>query len=73
MNFTLHRDEFHDKIVMHLEIEGGEYVRANLTPFDRLLVRDCEGSAKASDHLLALETIVRRIEECAAPENTAKP
>lgn len=49
--------------VYTLRIGSGEMVRANLRPFDRVLIADCEGSDKVSDKLLALETIARRVEE----------
>lgn len=67
----MQRNDYDDKITVRLEIACGEYVRASLDHFDRLLIRDCEGSEKVSDHLLALETIVRRIEESAPPSTTA--
>jgi hypothetical protein len=63
MKLVIQRSDYDLKLQVLLEIEGHEYSRAKLTAFDRLLLDDCEGSDKASDKLLALETIVRRIEE----------
>lgn len=65
MKWQLYRDECRDVIGMRLEIDGSEYMRASLTSFDHALIQDCETSDKLSDRLLALETIVRRIEESA--------
>lgn len=49
-------------------------LRARLTPFDRVLIRDCNrADATVADRVLALETLVRRCEEAAAaavPERT---
>lgn len=60
----MQRNVYDDKIIVRLEIDGHDYAHAaNLTHFDHLLIAECERSDKASDKLLALETIVRRIEE----------
>jgi hypothetical protein len=63
VKFIMERDACDDKIKVLLEIDGHEWMRAQLDHFDKLLIRDCEGSEKASDKLLMLETIVRRIEQ----------
>lgn len=70
MKFQMQRDICADKIKVMLEIDGYEYMAAGLDHFDRLLIRECEGSDKTSDKLLALETIVRRIEERVPTDTT---
>ena len=46
-----------------LRISDAEFSSMLLSKFDRLLIDECDGSEKISDKLLALETIVRRIED----------
>lgn len=52
-----------DERVYTLTLTGSEMTAVELHEFDKLLLRECETSGKISDKLLALETIVRRIEE----------
>lgn len=63
MKIEIQRADYDDKILVRIEIEGFEYTRAKFSPFDRMLIADCETSEKVSDKLLALETIARKIEE----------
>jgi hypothetical protein len=50
-----------DEVVYTLTLNGGDLARARLTTYDRLLLADCDASI--ADRLLALELIVRRIEQ----------
>lgn len=53
-----------DRILsVRLAIEENEIARAQFNRFDELLISECEKSEKVSDKLLALETIVRKIEQ----------
>lgn len=53
--------------VYTLELSNHDFERANLTNFDRALLRDIEHGPESTtpiaDQLLGLETIVSRIEE----------
>jgi hypothetical protein len=67
MKFSIERHDYDDTLRVVLVLEGSREIKPmNLTHFDRVLIHDCEDSDKASDKLLALETIVRRIEEATA-------
>ena len=61
-----------DERTYTLKLCMGELIAGTLYEFDRRLIAECEASDKVSDKLLALETIVRRIEESATTENSAK-
>jgi len=49
--------------IYQLTIEDTEFVLAPLDTFDLMLIRECDTSNAVADKLLALETIVRRIEQ----------
>lgn len=72
MIFAMHEDAAQDKRTYTLTIQGGEWTRARLHAFDRLLIAECEASDKVSDKVLALETIARRIEESAPVSTTVQ-
>ncbi len=57
------RDPANQQDVFQIKIRDSDYVLAELQPFDRLLIKECEKSQLVSDKLLALETIIRRMEE----------
>lgn len=58
------RDSGEDSpVIFTLMITASERVAARLDDWDRRLIAECEKSSSISDKLLALETIVRRIEE----------
>lgn len=50
-------------LTISLEIERFEMACATLHDFDRALFRECEKSNSIADKFLALETLIRRIEE----------
>ena len=56
-------DIFKHTVRYILEIDRSDYADFFPTEFDDLLIQECNASEKISDKLLALETIVRRIEE----------
>lgn len=72
MIFQMEENLERDARTYTLKVRGDELVTATLFPFDRRLIAECEASDKISDKLLALETIVRRVEEsCAVLERKA--
>jgi hypothetical protein len=50
------------QIDIKLTYTDSEFIKLPMSKLDRLLYRECEGSQKASDKLLALENFVRRLE-----------
>jgi hypothetical protein len=52
-----------NETLYYLRISDCELVMAELDTFDIMLIRECDTSASVADKLLALETIVRRIEQ----------
>ncbi len=64
MKFTDFYTEGTDIRTWTLVLDGAEIVRAKLDDFDHRVLADCSGAdATVSDKLLALEILVRRIEE----------
>ena len=63
MIFEYWRHPATNNLTISLEIEGFELECAELKDFDRALFRECEKSNSIADKFLALETLVRRIEE----------
>lgn len=51
-----------DVLEFHLKIYPLDMMKVQLDSFDRLLLKDCGASESCADKLLALETLVRRIE-----------
>lgn len=64
MNFYMEKS-MDGVLSVRLTIEERDMVHARFDRFDELLIKECEGSGMASDKLLALETIVRKIEQAA--------
>ena len=63
MRLTMWREDESNEQVYQLRIPAHEQMTAKFHDFDRLLLADCDRSAKVSDTLLGLEVIARRIEE----------
>jgi len=56
-------DDSAKRKIYKLEIDNFELYKVSFYSHDRLLFDECEKSDKISDKLLALEKVVRRIEE----------
>jgi hypothetical protein len=69
MIFSMQENVERDERTYTLRVSLSEIVPRTMYDFDRAVIRECEASGKVSDKLLALETIVRRIEESAATES----
>lgn len=63
MRATEYHDFKTDEDVFELRFNTLDMVECPLDNFDRALLHECNKSKKVSDKLLALETIVRRLEE----------
>lgn len=63
MELVYYTDKIKGVSHYNLTVPDGDLAKMKLHDFDRLLLVECEKSKKVSDKLLALETIVRRIEE----------
>jgi hypothetical protein len=64
VKLDVHQPHDRDERVYTLTIPGGDLMRARFDRFDRLLLADCQSpDATVADSLLALELIVRRIEQ----------
>ena len=66
MKFEANTDTETGDRTFTLRISSIDLRDVNLTNFDALLLSECEKSPKISDKVLALETLVRRIEESLA-------
>lgn len=68
VKFELQRDHWPEVIRFSGELTMNELVRLDLSPLDRALVNDVNGSGgQAADYLLVLEMLFRRLSEQAAP------
>ena len=64
MNFSVFKDPETNTTVYRLTITSDDQVTAaRLTDLDHRLFKECSKSELVSDKILALETLVRRIEE----------
>lgn len=72
MKFELNKDCLTYKLTMCLELGPDDMSRARLNHWDNVLITSCEKSDKVSDKLLALETLVRRVEEGVLREDTER-
>lgn len=61
-----------NNLTISLEIEGSEFESVELTGLDRALFRECEKSNTIADKFLALETLIRRLEEQQKRERDGK-
>jgi len=63
MKFQYRRDLTTNATHYYLVLEDADVAWAPLDQFDRMLIKECEGSKSIADKLLALECIARKIEE----------
>lgn len=52
-----------DGIRFYGEISATDLMRVKLDQIERMMLAECKFNSPTSDHLLALETLFRRIEE----------
>lgn len=63
MEWQLQRHHDGQTIDLHIRWEACEFVTVALHDVDRAFLRECDDSSLLSDKLLALEMLVRRIEQ----------
>jgi len=57
------RNADNQSVTYTLKIDDADMCAVNLTAFDHMMLRECEGSESIADKMLALETLCRRVEE----------
>lgn len=63
MKFEEHQVDMRGSRKYVLDLDDSELMPLNLDKFDRMLIRECGASNSIADKLLALECIVRKIEQ----------
>jgi hypothetical protein len=62
--FTVERDLATNRVRYTLDVDSMALAQVDLDPLDRALVRECGGDdSTIADKLLALETLMRRMQE----------
>lgn len=64
---SMERNSLEGGITATFEYNGDDLRKINLSSLDHKLLEECEKSDKASDKLLALEMLFRRMEENNVP------
>lgn len=67
MRAKIYRDIETNESVTEIRVAEVDLQCLRLTPLDRLLIKECDESNSLADHLLALETIVRKHEKRQTP------
>ena len=57
------RDQKTNDVVICITLSQSDFIASKLDKWDQLLLNECSNSNKLSDKALALETVLRRMEQ----------